>query len=157
MMKQNFILCLLLSFFSYYSRPVRPFVFQTIVCPQCRHLCQRNVESVSRGNILLAQTNPDNRSEQPETDDSKDDDPVEEFLAMEEASQRVTRRLMFPRIVMTYIGESIRYTAYAFLIFTFALNIAGYALIRDGDYSFRIGTLEDRDFQMEISKSMKAK
>ena len=155
-MKRNLISCLLLSCFVYCFRPACPFVFQSTVGPQCRHHCERNVGIISSGSILLAQNNPENKNERPEKDDEEDNDPMEEYLAMEEASRRVTNRLMMPRMIMTYIGETIRYLAYAFLIFTFSLNLAGYALINDGD-SYRIGTLEERAFQKEISKSMKEK
>jgi len=155
-LKQSSMMLLLLSCCYHQFQPVHSFTFQRIAYPKHRHRCQRNIENLSSGSVLCAQRNPENNSKQPKTDDDKDDDPVEEFLAREEASKKVTRRLMLPRMIMTSIGESVRYLAWGFVIVSFGLNVAGYSLIRDGD-SLRIGTLEDQDFQMEINKSMKEK
>ena len=133
------------------------FVFQRIAYPKHRHRCQENIESIFSGTILRAQNNPENDSEEPKTDDDKDDDdPVEEFLAMQEASNRVTNRLLLPGRIFGSVGEAIRFLAIGFLVVSYGLNFAGYSLIRDGD-ALRIGTLEDRNFQMEIVKSMKDK
>lgn len=149
---QNLMVCLLLSCCCHNFRPVHPFVFQRIAYP--KH--QDTIDNSTFGSIMRAQSDPENNSEHAKTDKDKVDDPMEELLAMQEAARRVNRRLNFPRTLMTAIGESIRFIAIGFLIFSFSLNVAGYALIRDGD-SLRIGTLEDRDFQMEITKSMKEK
>mmetsp|Transcript_4174 Transcript_4174/g.7619 ORF Transcript_4174/g.7619 Transcript_4174/m.7619 type:complete len:152 (-) Transcript_4174:35-490(-) len=86
-------------------------------------------------------------------EDDDDEDPVEVFLAMEEASKRTTSRLMLPRMIATSISQSVTYAAYAFLIFCFALNVAGYSLINDGKGTLSIGTFEERAFQIEVAKS----
>ena len=98
--------------------------------------------------------NNETEEENVEEEEIGDDDPVEEFLAMQEASRKVQRRLMMPRMILDSIGRTIQFLAYAFILGNFALNIAGYAIIREED-SVRIGTLNDQAFQMEIDKSMK--
>ena len=158
--RSNLVLLLLLSCCSYFFQPVYPFVVQRIAHPQHHRRChEENIENIRTRSILLAKSNPDDNKLEKKDDDNTDDDddPVEQFLAMEEASKKTTRRLMFPRMVMTTIGQSITYLTYGFLIFTFALNVAGYSLIKDGKGGVTIGTFEDRDFQMEIVKSMKEK
>jgi hypothetical protein len=150
--KQSLQFCGLLLFCCNFFRPANAFVFPEKRC----HRCQKSTERIAFASTLLAGSTPESNSEKPENDDGKDDDPVEEYLAMEEASRRVTRRLMLPRMIFSSIGESIRLFAYAFLILSFALNVAGYAWVNDGE-GLRIGTLEERNFQMEIQKSMKEK
>lgn len=146
--KQSLILCLLLSWFCYNFQSAHSFVFQRIAS-------RGKIGNVSPGIILRAQADPEDEREDPKIEsDEEDVDPVEEFLAMEEASRRVNRRLMLPRTIISSIGSSIQFLAYGFVILSFALNIAGYAIINDDDM-IRIGTLEERDFQMEIAKSMK--
>mmetsp|Transcript_2328 Transcript_2328/g.4695 ORF Transcript_2328/g.4695 Transcript_2328/m.4695 type:complete len:173 (-) Transcript_2328:35-553(-) len=101
--------------------------------------------------------NPEDNNEQQKLnnkeEDDDDEDPVEVFLAMEEASKRTTSRLMLPRMIATSISQSVTYAAYAFLIFCFALNVAGYSLINDGKGTLSIGTFEERAFQIEVAKS----
>jgi len=122
----------------------------------CTTLCDRRHKENRR--CLHAQSNPEDKiaSKNNENTDDADEDPVEVFLAMEEASKKTTRRLLLPRMIMTSIGQVITYSAYAFLISSFALNIAGYSFLNDGN-GIRIGTLEEKAFQMEIAKSMKDK
>mmetsp|Transcript_14135 Transcript_14135/g.29461 ORF Transcript_14135/g.29461 Transcript_14135/m.29461 type:complete len:159 (-) Transcript_14135:1094-1570(-) len=139
-----------------YIHPVNPFVVLSTANLERRCGFQKNTDHNSFGRILRAQSDPENDIEQKTKDDVEKEDPVEEFLAIQEASNKVTQRLMMPRMIMASISQSITYAAYAFLIFSFALNVAGYSLIRDGD-SIRIGTFEDRAFQMEIMNSMKGK
>jgi hypothetical protein len=153
--KQKLLPCLLLSCLCYHFIPVQSFAFQRIAYPKHSHRCQENVESIFSGSILRAQNNPENDSEEPKTEDDRVD-PVEELLAMQEASNRVTNRLLLPGRIFGSIGESIRFLAIAFLVFSYGLNFAGYSLLRDDD-SLRIGTLEDRNFQMEITRSLKDK
>eukprot|EP00535_Pseudo-nitzschia_heimii_P000044 CAMPEP_0197179476 /NCGR_PEP_ID=MMETSP1423-20130617/4408_1 /TAXON_ID=476441 /ORGANISM="Pseudo-nitzschia heimii, Strain UNC1101" /LENGTH=207 /DNA_ID=CAMNT_0042629387 /DNA_START=283 /DNA_END=906 /DNA_ORIENTATION=+ len=101
-------------------------------------------------------SDPEPPEEKKKDDDENVDDRVEEFLAMQEASRRVTNRLMMPRKVLDAIGQTIRFVAIAFLVVSYGLQFAGYALIRDND-SIRIGTLNDQAFQMEVTKSVKDK
>ena len=153
--KQKLLLCLMLSSICYHFLPVQSFAFQRIAYPKHSHRCQENVESIFSGSFLRAQNNPENDSEEPKTEDDKVD-PVEELLAMQEASKQVTSRLLLPGRIFGSIGEAIRFLAIAFLVLTYGLNFAGYSLLKDGD-SLRIGTLEDQNFQMEITRSMKDK
>lgn len=154
-LRQNLILGLLLCCFCCNFRPTHPFVFQRIECPQHHRFYQRSASSVLSRTILHGRSDPEDQTKQPKNED-EDDDPVEEFLAMEEASKRVYNRLMMPRRIFSSIGSTIQFMGYGFLIFCFALNIAGYALINDGG-SYHIGTLEERNFQMEIAKSIREK
>lgn len=131
------------------------FVVERSAC--CTNLSHRR-HKLNR-NFLNANNNPEDNTEsgkKKEITDDNDEDRVEVFLAMEEASKRTTRRLLLPRMIVSSIGQTIQYSAYAFLIFSFALNIAGYSFINDGN-GIRIGTMEEKAFLMEIAKSMKDK
>jgi len=152
-LKQSTILCLFVCCFCCNFRPTHPFVFQRIASPQHGHHCQTNIARASSLAILHAQNDPENQSKD---DDEEDIDPVEEFLAMEEASNRVNQRLMMPRMIFSSIGKTVQFLAYGYLILSFTLGAFGYAIINDGDM-IRIGSLEERDFLMEIAKSMKDK
>jgi len=88
-----------------------------------------------------------------EVDMNTDDPIVEYYQAEEEASRKINRRLMLPRILMTTVTQTITSLAYGFLILSFALNLMGYSLIANDDSGFRIGTLEERRFQMEVIRS----
>ena len=148
-LKQRILLCLLISCFSFDFQPAHAFVPQRIARPQHCNTPQIEAGSVSHRTILRAQDDKD--------DDEEEKDPVvEEFLAMQEADRRVNRKLMLPRTIMSSIGSVIQFLAYGFLISQFVLGAFGYSIINDGDM-VRIGTLEERDFQMEIRKSSKGK
>ncbi len=149
--KKSTILCLLLCCFCCNFRPTNAFVFQRIASPEHGHRCQTNIARVSSLAVLHAQNEPENERQE---GDEEDIDPVEEFLAMEEASQRVNRRLMMPRMIMSSIGKTVQFMAYGYLILSFTLGAFGYAIINDGNM-IRIGSLEEQDFLMEIAKSMK--
>jgi len=84
---------------------------------------------------------------------STDDPIVEYYQAEEEASRKINNRLMLPRILMTTMSQIITSLAYGFLILSFSLNLMGYSLIANDGSGFRIGTLEERRFQMEVIKS----
>lgn len=152
------ILLLTLSCVVHLFLPVQSFVIQGRSAQYHPRQCFDGSPISSGSSLLRAQgksdddDNDDNAGSTTETTISRADR-LEEFRAMEEANRKVTNRLMLPRTIMTTIGETIRYSAYAFLIGSFALNIAGYSVIRDGDM-IRIGTLEERDFQTEIIKSV---
>ncbi len=147
--KQRMLLCLLISCFSFDFRPAQAFVHERITYPHHRNRLQIKSGNISSGSILRAQDDKD--------DDEEENDPVvEEFLAMQEADRRVNRNLMLPRTIMSTIGSTIQFLAYGFLISQFALNVFGYAIINDGNM-VRVGTLEERDFQMEIRKSVNKK
>ena len=156
MMQKLNLFLLLLSYINFFQ-PGESFVIQRrLACTKySRHRCQENVRNKSRRRLLRSRMQPDRNSNDSDNEQD-DDDPVEEFLAMEEASRRVTNRLMMPRKIISSVGETIRLFAYAFLIASFALNVSGYAFIKDGD-SIRIGTLEEKAFQTEMVKSMKEK
>lgn len=133
------------------------------LCTNTKH-CQHRWHAANKRNVVFRaaqRNNPeDNKSNEQQKqsdkdDDEKDEDPVEAYLAMEEASKRTTNRLMLPRRIATSVSQSVTYAAYAFLIFCFALNVAGYSLINDGNGTLRIGTFEERAFQMEVTKSAK--
>lgn len=109
---------------------------------------------VHRSGILRARSSNDDDPSFTEKEE-EEDDTVEVFLAMEEASKRTTNRLMMPRRILTSISQTVTFFAYAFLIVSFGLNIVGKSLIADDNGGFRIGTMEDQAFQMEIRKSMK--
>ena len=148
-LKQRILLCLLISCFSFQFRPAHAFVHEGITSPHQRNRLHTKSGCITHRSILRAQDNQDDAEEE-------NDPVVNEFLAMQEADRRVNRNLMLPRTIMSTIGSTIQYLAYGFLISQFALNIFGYAIINDGDM-IRIGTLEERDFQMEIRKSVKEK
>jgi len=113
--------------------------------------------------IVQAQINPDDGKDTKEkSDDAKQlekeemstDDPIVEYYqAEEEASRKINNRLMLPRILMTTMSQIITSLAYGFLILSFSLNLMGYSLIANDGSGFRIGTLEERRFQMEVIKS----
>jgi hypothetical protein len=84
----------------------------------------------------------------------EEDDPIDEFIAEQEASRRVTQRLMFPRLVASSISQTVTAMAWLFLISSFVLQALGYSFIVD-DAGLRIDTLEAKQFQDEIAKSIK--
>jgi len=165
--KFDFILLMLLVLFSslscstYFFRPVNPFVIPTKSSRQYQRQRQRQRQ---RQKIVQTQINPDDDKQniKEKNDDAKSldeveintDDPIVEYYqAEEEASRKINRRLMLPRILMTTVTQTITSLAYGFLILSFALNLMGYSLIANDDSGFRIGTLEERRFQMEVIRS----
>jgi hypothetical protein len=128
-----------------------------------------STEKNSNKNILLAQINPDDDNDNinsivEKSDDAKKEEnnidkinqAVEYYQAEEEATRKRTERLMYPRVVMTTIGQTIQYMAYGFLILSFGLDVMGYSFIKD-DSGLRIGSLEELRFQNEIIRSTKEK
>ena len=88
---------------------------------------------------------------------SKQDRRVLDYTrAEEESSIERTKRLMMPRTVLGGIAKSIQWTAYAFIALSIILPTFGYSFVKDAD-GLRIGTVEDRDFQLEINKTVKPK
>lgn len=86
---------------------------------------------------------------------SKQDRRVLDYTrAEEESSIERTKRLMLPRTVLGGIAKSIQWTAYAFIALSIILPTFGYSFVKDAD-GLRIGTVEDRDFQLEINKTVK--
>ena len=151
--RKSLALCLIVLWCSEFILPAQSFVVGRSACT-IYPKCQRTTIDSSVG---AERDTEEKIKEGTDEENAKDDeDPVEVFLAMEEASQRTTRRLMLPRMIMSSIGQTVTYGAYAFLIFCFGLNLFGYALINDSN-GMRIGTLEERAFQIEVEKSMKDK
>jgi hypothetical protein len=93
-------------------------------------------------------------------DDADDDDKEEkdkpmtpaEISAMEaESSRKVSGRLELPG----RIGEAVSAAAYLFVACGLLLNFFGYAYVLQDNHTIRIDTLENRQFQVELIKSMK--
>jgi hypothetical protein len=81
-------------------------------------------------------------------------DELDDFRVEQEAGRKVAHRLMLPRMIVTSISQSISALAWGFLLVSFILQIFGYAFVMDS-FGFRIDTLEARQFQDEIMKSVK--
>jgi hypothetical protein len=103
-------------------------------------------------NILFKIRHPSPRQIQQH---SEDDDPRDTFRVEEEASQKVARRLMMPRVIMTSISQTIMAFGWGFLVVTFVLQALGYALVMDDSTGLRIDTLDAQKFQQEVIRSMK--
>ncbi|KAG7346762.1 hypothetical protein IV203_005831 [Nitzschia inconspicua] len=82
------------------------------------------------------------------------EDPVDAFRAEQEAAQKVGKRLMMPRVILTSISQTITAFGWTFLIITFVLQALGYALVMDDSTGLRIDTLDAQKFQQEVTKSM---
>ncbi|KAG7364618.1 hypothetical protein IV203_037820 [Nitzschia inconspicua] len=82
------------------------------------------------------------------------EDPVDAFRAEQEAAQKVGKRLMMPRVILTSISQTITAFGWTFLIVTFILQALGYALVMDDSTGLRIDTLDAQKFQQEVTKSM---
>jgi len=76
--------------------------------------------------------------------------PLYELAEMEaRASKRINDRLMLPY----RIGEVLTNTAWFVVLLGVVLNGFGYAYIRGANGFITIGTLEERNFQIEMNKS----
>ena len=67
------------------------------------------------------------------------------------ASKRINDRLMLPY----RIGRAINAAIWSFVILGFALNFFGYGYVKGENGMIAIGTLEERNFQIEVNKSTK--
>jgi hypothetical protein len=84
-----------------------------------------------------------------------EDDLVDAFRAEEEASQKVTRRLIMPRVIMKSISQTITAIGWSFLVVSFVLQALGYALVLDDSTGLRIDTLDAQNFQQEVNRSIR--
>jgi len=113
-----------------------------------------------RRSTLLAKSSNENddsendKDEKQQSDEQEQPPSLDEFLAEQEASRKVAQRLMFPRVVATSISQTITAFAWGFIILSFILQSLGYAFIFD-DAGVRVDTLEAKQFQLEIIKSVK--
>jgi hypothetical protein len=69
----------------------------------------------------------------------------------EESSRKVMQRLTLP----SRIGEAMNSAAWLFVVCGVLLNINGYGYVVKDNHMITIDTLENRQFQLEIRKSMK--
>jgi hypothetical protein len=147
-----------------FSRTVQAFIptSKTRSVPECQ-LCSTMTEqdSIHKSTIslistrIMAQKNMNDSDDDIKTTKDDDDyDPVDVFIAEQEASRKVANRLMLPRMVATSISQTISAFAWTFLILSFVLQICGYSFMMD-ESGLRIDTLEARQFQEEITKNMK--
>jgi hypothetical protein len=101
--------------------------------------------------------NKDNNKKKKKTDDeSKSKSPESEPITLfelarreAEAGKRVNDRLMLPYRV----GRAVNYALWTFVFLGFALNIFGYGYIRGENGQLAVGTMEERNFQLEVRKS----
>ena len=112
-------------------------------------------------NILQATTNKSDDDNEEEGEESssnsrskQDRRGLDYTRAEEESSIERTKRLMLPRTVLGGIAKSIQWVAYAFIALSIILPTFGYSFVKGAD-GLRIGTVEDRDFQLEINKTVK--
>ena len=131
------------------------------LCPVQTIMAERNyfhekslISSI--GTRIMAQKNSNDSDKDNKTttkeDDDEDDDSVDVFIAEQEASRKVAKRLMLPRMVATSISQTVSAFAWTFLILSFVLQIFGYSFIMD-EGGLHIDTLEARQFREEIMKS----
>jgi hypothetical protein len=86
-----------------------------------------------------------------EEEEEKDEEPMTEPMTEEESSRKVFQRLDLPG----RIGEAVNSVAVLFVCCGLLLNVFGYAYVVKDNYMLTIDTLENRQFQRELSKSMK--
>lgn len=69
----------------------------------------------------------------------------------EEASRKNLERLLLP----DRIGQAVTKVAWLFVLSGFVLNIFGYGYVVQANHLIKIDTLENRQFQMEVRKSIR--
>lgn len=82
---------------------------------------------------------------------SKDSEPISLFELAEmeaKASKRIDDRLLLPY----RLGETITNLAWSVVLASVLLNGFGYAFIRDANGFISIGTIEERNFRLEMNK-----
>jgi hypothetical protein len=85
-------------------------------------------------------------------DDAEDEEEEQdEPMTEEESSRKVFQRLDLPR----RIGEAINSVAVLFVVCGLLLNVCGYSYVVKDNYMLTIDTLENRQFQREMRKSVK--
>jgi hypothetical protein len=126
------------------------------ILPQCQlhTFYKSSISFIDTRTMAQKSMNDSNDDTLTTKDDDEDDDPVDVFIAEQEASKKVAKRLMLPRMVATSISQTVSAFAWTFLILSFVLQIFGYSFIMD-ESGLHIDTLEARQFQEEITKSMK--
>jgi hypothetical protein len=72
-------------------------------------------------------------------------------MTEEESSRKVFQRLDLPR----RIGEAVNSVAVLFVVCGLLLNVCGYSYVVKDNYMLTIDTLENRQFQREMRKSVK--
>jgi hypothetical protein len=83
---------------------------------------------------------------------SKDSEPISLYELSrleEEASKKVNDRLLFP----FRLGRAFNAAAWTFVLCGILLNVCGYGYIRGENGMLGVGTLEERNFQVEVNKS----
>lgn len=91
----------------------------------------------------------DKLKEEPESEKEEPLTLYELSLLEERAAKRIDDKLMFP----FRMGRAINGALWTFVLIGIALNIFGYGYIRGENGMITIGTLEERNFQIEVNKS----
>eukprot|EP00980_Cylindrotheca_fusiformis_P028657 scaffold22634_cov123-Cylindrotheca_fusiformis.AAC.4 len=116
-----------------------------------------------RGNpsisIFMAANNENNNDDddnnKKEKDPKKNSEPPISLYELsrreEEASKRVRDKLLFPY----RLGRAFNALLWTFVVVGVLLNVFGYGYIRGDNGMLSIGTLEERNFQIEVNKSAK--
>ena len=68
----------------------------------------------------------------------------------EEASRKIFQSLLLPQ----RIGEALNAAAVSFVVCGVVLNVFGYGYVVQDNHMITIDTLENREFQIEVRKSM---
>ncbi|CAJ1940030.1 unnamed protein product [Cylindrotheca closterium] len=116
---------------------------------------QPKLGSSRRIELFLKAENEDEETSESDTkQETKRSEPITLFELAEmeaRASKRINDRLLLPY----RLGEALTNVAWFVVILSVFLNAFGYAYIR-GDYGIiTIGTIEERNFQIEMRKSSK--
>jgi hypothetical protein len=84
-------------------------------------------------------------------DNVNEEEEQDEPMTEEESSRKVFQRLDLPR----RIGEAVNSVAVLFVVCGLLLNVCGYSYVVKDNYMLTIDTLENRQFQREMRKSVK--
>jgi hypothetical protein len=117
----------------------------------------RQLQSVPIGKSLVGLSmatdddddDDDDAKERKKSEDSKPISLYELSLLEEAASKKVNDRLLFPY----RLGRAFNAAAWTFVLCGILLNVFGYGYIRGQDGVIAVGTMEERNFQVEVNKS----
>jgi hypothetical protein len=115
----------------------------------------RQLQNVPVGKSLFGlsmATDDDNNDNAKEKEKSKDSEPISlyELSRLEqEASKRVNDRLLLP----FRLGRAFNAAGWTFVLCGILLNVFGYGYIRGENGMLAVGTMEERNFQVEVNKS----